>query len=62
MRPPRMNGFIVIDALLYSPMLRSFLEKNIIDINNIQFKKGQVYSPLEQLIYILPRESIFDLT
>ena len=38
-----------------------FLEKNIIDINNIQFKKGQVYSPLEQLIYILPRESILTI-
>lgn len=35
-----------------------FLEKDIVDMNNIQFRKGKVYSPLEQLLYILPRDSI----
>ena len=35
-----------------------FLEKEIIDINSISFRKGKVFSPLEQLMYILPRQSI----
>jgi len=35
-----------------------FLERDMVDMNNIQFRKGKVYSPLEQLLYILPRESV----